>query len=71
LELNPDVRGEGVNQNPAQLIENNPEFFQKFDLIISNDLSEVQENIFIHYQYRVILERLERFVLNGIFLLLF
>lgn len=40
LELNPDVRGEAVNENPAHLIDNNPEFFKKFDLIISNDLSE-------------------------------
>lgn len=40
LELNPDVRGDFVDESPQQLFENNPHFFNSFSVIITTALSE-------------------------------
>lgn len=40
LELNPDVHGDYVDENPLQLFENNPHFFNSFTLVIATNLPE-------------------------------
>jgi hypothetical protein len=41
-ELNPDVKGRAEVQSPNTLIENNPKFFDEFDLIIAQDITDVK-----------------------------
>ncbi|PSN45360.1 NEDD8-activating enzyme E1 regulatory subunit [Blattella germanica] len=40
LELNPDVRGDYVDENIDQLLENSPDFFNNFTVVIGTALSE-------------------------------
>uniref|UniRef100_A0A6M2DU04 NEDD8-activating enzyme E1 regulatory subunit n=1 Tax=Xenopsylla cheopis TaxID=163159 RepID=A0A6M2DU04_XENCH len=40
LELNPDVRGDYVDESPEQLLEKNPDFFRNFNVVIATALSE-------------------------------
>ncbi|KAL1117290.1 hypothetical protein AAG570_004616 [Ranatra chinensis] len=40
LELNPDVKGDYVDECPEQLLENNPNFFTHFTVVIAIALSE-------------------------------
>ncbi|XP_054274915.1 NEDD8-activating enzyme E1 regulatory subunit [Macrosteles quadrilineatus] len=40
LELNPDVRGDYVEENPIQLFENNPHFFSGFNVVIATGIPE-------------------------------
>ncbi|XP_071784936.1 NEDD8-activating enzyme E1 regulatory subunit-like [Asterias amurensis] len=40
LELNSDVRGDFVEESPEQLLENNPQFFESFNLVVATDLVE-------------------------------
>lgn len=40
LELNPDVRGDYVDESPQQLFENNPHFFNNFSVIVTTALPE-------------------------------
>ncbi|KDR22868.1 NEDD8-activating enzyme E1 regulatory subunit [Zootermopsis nevadensis] len=40
LELNPDVRGDYVDENIDQLLENNPDFFNNFSVVIGTSLTE-------------------------------
>uniref|UniRef100_A0A1B6BZM3 NEDD8-activating enzyme E1 regulatory subunit n=1 Tax=Clastoptera arizonana TaxID=38151 RepID=A0A1B6BZM3_9HEMI len=40
LELNPDVHGDYVFENPLQLFQNNPHFFNNFTLVIATNLPE-------------------------------
>jgi amyloid beta precursor protein binding protein 1 len=40
LELNPDVRGDYVDENIDQLLENSPDFFSNFTVIIGTSLTE-------------------------------
>ncbi len=39
-ELNSDVTGNFVDDNVEQLVNNSPSFFDEFQLVIANDLSE-------------------------------
>jgi len=39
-ELNPDVNGHSFVQNPVNLLENDPQFFRQFSLVIASRLSE-------------------------------
>lgn len=40
LELNGDVRGDFVDEPPEKIIENNPAFFTKFNMVIATGLAE-------------------------------
>ena len=40
LELNPDVRGDYVDENLGQLLENNPDFFNNFTVVIATAMTE-------------------------------
>ncbi|GLV33977.1 beta-Amyloid precursor protein binding protein 1 [Carabus blaptoides fortunei] len=40
LELNPDVRGDYIDESPEQLLNHNPEFFNSFSLVIATSLPE-------------------------------
>lgn len=40
LELNPDVQGDYVDENPLQLFEDNPHFFSGFNAVITTSVSE-------------------------------
>ncbi|XP_026478929.1 nedd8-activating enzyme E1 regulatory subunit-like [Ctenocephalides felis] len=40
LELNPDVRGDYVDESPEQLLEKNPDFFKNFKVVVATSLSE-------------------------------
>uniref|UniRef100_A0A1B6EM87 NEDD8-activating enzyme E1 regulatory subunit n=2 Tax=Proconiini TaxID=565685 RepID=A0A1B6EM87_9HEMI len=40
LELNPDVRGDYVDENPLQLFENNPHFFSGFSVVVATGITE-------------------------------
>lgn len=40
LELNPDVQGDYVDENPLQLFEDNPHFFSGFNAVITTGVSE-------------------------------
>ncbi|XP_022100909.1 NEDD8-activating enzyme E1 regulatory subunit-like [Acanthaster planci] len=40
LELNSDVRGDFVEESPEQLLENNPQYFTSFSIVIATDLVE-------------------------------
>ncbi|GLH15708.1 hypothetical protein R5R35_001352 [Gryllus longicercus] len=40
LELNPDVRGDYVDESVEQVLENNPDFFNNFSVVISTQISE-------------------------------
>lgn len=40
LELNPDVRGDYVDENVDQLLENSPDFFNNFTVVIGTSLIE-------------------------------
>lgn len=39
-ELNPDVSGDYIDENLEHLLQNNPDFFQKFNAVIATDLTE-------------------------------
>lgn len=40
LELNPDVRGDYVDENLDQLMENSPDFFNNFTVVIGTSMTE-------------------------------
>jgi amyloid beta precursor protein binding protein 1 len=40
LELNPDVRGDYVDENLGQLLENSPDFFNNFTVVIGTSMTE-------------------------------
>lgn len=40
LELNPDVKGDYVDEAPQQLLENNPDFFINHTLVIGTALPQ-------------------------------
>lgn len=40
LELNSDVRGDYVDESVDQLLENNPDFFNNFTVVIATSLNE-------------------------------
>ena len=40
LELNPDVKGDYVEENVEHLLENSPEFFNSFAVVIGTSLPE-------------------------------
>ena len=69
MELNPDVEGESINENPEKILQHNPEFFKKFDLIIFNETSEVwKARELCLNSYRNSPESLESYAFNIIFL---
>lgn len=41
-ELNPDVKGHFVNENPLKLFRENPEFFEKFNFVVASQLTLLQ-----------------------------
>ncbi|XP_043288397.1 NEDD8-activating enzyme E1 regulatory subunit [Venturia canescens] len=40
LELNPDVRGDYIDEGPDQILENSPEFFNNFSVVVTTALPE-------------------------------
>lgn len=40
LELNPDVKGDYVDEGPDELFEKNPDFFKSFTLVVTTALPE-------------------------------
>jgi hypothetical protein len=40
LELNPDVRGECVDENLGQMLENSPDFFKNFTVVTGTSMTE-------------------------------
>ena len=40
LELNPEVRGDCVDESPEQVLNNRPDFFTSFDLVIVTEIHE-------------------------------
>lgn len=40
LELNPDVRGDAIDESLDKLLTNNPDFFNNFSVIVATRLSE-------------------------------
>ena len=40
LELNDEVKGVGLDEDPVELIEKSPEFFSKFSCVVATDLPE-------------------------------
>ena len=51
LELNADVRGDYVDENIDQLLENSPDFFNNFTVVIGTSLTErlvLQSNLSRH-----------------------
>lgn len=40
LELNPEVRGDCVDESPEQVMNNRPDFFTSFDLVIATEIGE-------------------------------
>ena len=38
LELNDEVKGVGLDEDPVELIEKSPEFFSKFSCVVATDL---------------------------------
>jgi hypothetical protein len=39
-ELNDEVKGVGLDEDPVELIEKSPEFFAKFSCVVATDLPE-------------------------------
>ena len=39
-ELNPEVRGVPVDDSPETVLNNNPDFFDEFDLVIATEIGE-------------------------------
>lgn len=44
LELNPDVRGDYIDESPEQLLNHNPDFFSSFTLVVATSLPEKYSN---------------------------
>ena len=40
LELNPEVRGDCVDESPEIVLHNRPDFFNGFDIVIATEISE-------------------------------
>lgn len=40
LELNPDVRGDYIDEGPEQILENSPDFFNNFTVVVATSLLE-------------------------------
>lgn len=40
LELNPDVRGDYIDEGPEQILENSPDFFNSFTVVVATSLLE-------------------------------
>jgi amyloid beta precursor protein binding protein 1 len=40
LELNPDVRGDYIDEGPEQILINSPDFFNNFNVVIACAISE-------------------------------
>lgn len=40
LELNPDVRGECIDEGPDQILNNSPDFFNNFTVVIACAIPE-------------------------------
>ena len=40
LELNPEVRGDCIDESPEQVLSNRPDFFTNFDLVIVTEIHE-------------------------------
>lgn len=40
LELNPDVRGDYIDEEPEQILDNSPDFFNNFTVVVATSLTE-------------------------------
>ena len=40
LELNPDVRGDYIDEGPEQILQNSPDFFNAFTVVVATNLLE-------------------------------
>lgn len=40
LELNPDVRGDYIDEEPQQILYNSPDFLNNFTVVVATSLTE-------------------------------
>lgn len=40
LELNPDVTGDYIDEEPEQILSNSPDFFNNFTVVVATSLTE-------------------------------
>lgn len=63
MELNPDVRGDYVDENIDQLLENSPDFFNNFTVVIGTSLTERRVPLLL-YQFLDVLRMKIKDIIN-------